>query len=296
MIEAVEKPCFKPEDFDPDGKKPGITAVLRLRNEQDYVEQAFNSILPFFDEFVVVYNQCSDGTPEIVERLAAREPNRIRAFHYVPEVFPQGSAKHAALPAHHVSSLVHYSNFAISKASHRVRLLWDGDMIAAPEPLGRIVAKLQSVRPHTLNWYRSPRKKGWWWFSGINLWDQDGKLFVPKTWPRVRGKKDHGFWSGGRRNIFRHHPIFEVLNTGWLFKTCVGFLYFHVKGMKKDRGIGVYQLEKNPHSIFNNRKLERWIHPELLTFEEYCRIEPAAQSLPKPETLGIRPVRDSARR
>src|SRR5262245_31457272 len=87
--------------------------------------------------------------------------------------------------------------------------------------------------------------------SGVNLWD-------------------HGFWPVGGRNIFRHHPTFEVLNTRSLRQTHLGFVYFHVKGMKKDRGLGVYQLAKNPNSIFNIRKYDpRWTHPELMTFEEY---------------------------
>jgi glycosyltransferase involved in cell wall biosynthesis len=297
MIDVAEKPCFKLEDFDPARKKLGITAVVRLRNEQDYAEQALNSILPFVDEFVIVYNQCSDRTPEIVERFAKQEPNRVKAYHYVPEVFPQGSEKHAALPGHHVSSLVHYSNFALSKATYRILFKWDGDMVAAPEPFGRIVDSLRGIKAWALSWWRSPWKMGWWWCSGVNLWDHNGKIFVPKVRPRVYGKKDLGFWPAGHRNIFRHHPIYEVLNTRWLIKTYVGFAYFHLKGMKLDRGIGVYQLEKNPHSIFKHRYLERrWTNPELMTFQEYCQIEPAARSLPNPETLGIRPVRDCARR
>ena len=297
MIEVVNKPCFKPEDFDPIGKKPGITAILRLRNEQDYLEQALNSILPFFDEFVVVYNQCSDRTPDIVERFAKQEPKRLKAYHYVPEVFPQGSAKHAMLAANHVSSLVHYYNFALSKAAYVIRVKWDGDMIAAPNPLRRIVDGLRSIKAGTLAWWQSPWKMGWWWCSGVNLWDHNGKIFVPKVRPRVYGKKDLGFWPAGRRNVFRHHPTYEVLNTRWLIKTYVGFAYFHLKGMKVDRGLAVYQLEKNPQSIFNVRKFDpRWANPELMTFEDYCRIQPEAQSLPNPETLGIRPVRNCAGR
>jgi glycosyltransferase involved in cell wall biosynthesis len=296
MIEVVEKPSFKPEDFSPVKKKPGITAILRMRNEQDYLAQAFNSIRPFFDEFVVVYNQCTDRTPELVEQFVRQEPYRTRAFHYVPEVFPQGSERHAALPAHHVCSLVHYSNFAYSKASYRICLVWDGDMIAAPGPLGNIVNRLRSIKPRTLTWWRSPWKHGWWWFSGVNLWDHEGKIFVPKTRPKVSGRRDHGFWPAGRRNVYRHDARFEVLNIRWLLPTFVGFAYFHVKGMKKDRGVGVYQLEKNPRSIFNSLKLDpSRTNSELMTFEEYCRIEPIARTLPNPEDLSIWPIRNQGR-
>ena len=291
MIEIVESPSFRPEDFDPSKKKPGVSAILRLRNEEDYLEQALSSILPFFDEFVIVYNQCTDRTPEIVEKFAIKEPQRVKAFHYLPEVFPQGSEMQRKLPADHVNSLVHYCNFALSKATHQVCAKWDGDMIAAPEPLKQIMDRLRRVRGSTLSRWLSPWTMGFWWYSGVNLSDKDGKIFVIKARPRAWGKKDHGLWPVSTINKFRHDPRFELLNLRWLVKTFVGFVFFHVKGMKRDRGAGSYQLEKNPNSPFKKLFEEIWTNPELISFEEYCQIEPAARGLPNPESLGIRPVR-----
>lgn len=291
MVEFVENPSFKPEDFDSSKKMPGVSAIVRLRNEADYLEQALNSILPFFDEFVIVYNQCSDRTPQIVEKFANKEPQRVKAFHYLPEVFPPGSEQHRVLPPNHVSSLVHYFNFVLSKASYQVCARWDGDMIAAPEPFGQVIDRLRSIKPGTLSGWSSPWRMGFWWYKGVNLWDQDGKILVIKSRPTSGGRKDHGFWPAGRRHIFRRYPRGEYLRTWWFIPTFVGFVFFHVKGMKKDRGIGVYQLEKNPNSLYRKPIEETWTNPELVTFEEYCQIEPAARSLPDPASLGIRPVR-----
>jgi glycosyltransferase involved in cell wall biosynthesis len=291
MIEVVENPTFKPEDFDPSKKKLGISAIIRLKNEADYLEKALNSILPFFDEFVIVYNQCTDRTPEIIEEFANNDPQRVRAFHYLPQVFPPASAGQRTLPANHVSSFVHYSNFALSKASYRVCSKWDGDQIAAPNALGRVIDRLRALKPGTLSWWLSPWKMGYWWFSGVNLWDRDGQVFVVKPLPTSGRRKDIGFWPLGRRHIFRHHPRVEYLRTWWFKCSFVGFVYYHVKGMKKDRGIGIYQLEVDPNSSYSKRLKQVWTNPELITFEEYCQIEPAACSLPDPESLGIRPVR-----
>jgi hypothetical protein len=58
--------------------------------------------------------------------------------------------------------------------------------------------------------------------------------------------------------------------------------------MKRDRGVGIYQFEKNPDSMYRQRIERVWTNPELMTFEEYCRLEPAARWLPNPEALGIR--------
>jgi hypothetical protein len=69
-------------------------------------------------------------------------------------------------------------------------------------------------------------------------------------------------------------------------------VFFHVKGMKKDRGIGAYQLERDSLQEESIELIERyWVNPPLVTFEEYCQIEPTARSLPDPELLGIQPVR-----
>jgi glycosyltransferase involved in cell wall biosynthesis len=292
MIETIENPEFKSDDFDPSKKKPGISAIVRLKNEAYYLEQALDSIFPFFDELVIVYHQCTDQTPEIVEKFVKKDPKRVKAFHYLPEVFPQGSEQHRLLPAKHVNSLVYYSNFALSRSSYQICVKWDGDMIAAPDPLKRLLERLRGLKPWTLSWWLSPWRHGYWWHCGVNLWVRDGKIYVVKPRPTSGSRRDHGFWPMGQRRIFRHHSRVEVLDTRWLIPTFVGFLFFHVKGMKRDRGISIYQLERNPSSPYKNRIERMWTNPELFSFKEYCRIEPAARVLPDPESIGIRPVRD----
>jgi glycosyltransferase involved in cell wall biosynthesis len=262
---------------------------VRLRNKEDFAERALASIAPFFDEIIVVYNGCTDRTPEIVERFTAAEPERARAYHYVPEVFPQGTEVHRRLPADHPSSLVHYYNFALSRATRRVCGKWDGDMIAAPGPFGALIEHLRRarvaappldvavVRRILVVQRREPRR-------------QSRPDLCLKTWPRLPGRYDCGFWPAGRAHKFKHNPRFEILRTGALIKSFAGFVFFHLKAMKKDRGAGVHQLERNPSSYYK-KYAEDMRDPEVITFEEYCRIEPAARSLPDPDSLGIRPVK-----
>jgi len=78
MIETVQHPTFKREDFDP--AKSGISAMVRLRNEEDSAAAALEFIQLFFDEFVIVYNQCTDRTPEIVEEFAGSRIARDSAI------------------------------------------------------------------------------------------------------------------------------------------------------------------------------------------------------------------------
>ncbi|HEY7322511.1 MAG TPA: hypothetical protein VIE89_33520 [Candidatus Binatia bacterium] len=291
MTEVVLNPSFNPEDFDPSRKQRGVSAILRLKNEEEYLEMALDSIRPFFDEFVIVYNQCSDRTPDIVAEFARAEPQRVKAFHYVPKVFPPGSNQHRILPSGNVHSLVHYYNFALSKVSYRVCTKWDGDMIAAPDRLGQVIKRLRTIVPGTGSWWLSPWQFGYWWYSGVNLWDEDGNIYIPMSRPAAGRRKDIGFWPVGGRHIFRHYPEAEYLRTWWLKQSFVGFVFFHMKGMKKDRGIGVYEFDKYSNSSYRERIREKWMNPDLMSFEAFCRIEPAANYLPNPESLGIRPAR-----
>ena len=77
MIETVEAPRFRNRDFAAAGKRPGLSALMRLHNEEDFAAAAIASILPFFDEIVIVYNTCTDGTPEIVADSALMNVNEM---------------------------------------------------------------------------------------------------------------------------------------------------------------------------------------------------------------------------
>jgi hypothetical protein len=71
-------------------------------------------------------------------------------------------------------------------------------MIAAPGPLGNIVNRLRSIKPRTLTWWRSPWKLGWWWFSGVNLWDQKERSLFRRRAQRYPGE---GIMAFGRPGV-----------------------------------------------------------------------------------------------
>ena len=75
MIEIVKAPTFRQADFETTGKRPGLSAIVNLKNEEDFAEASLNSILPFFDEIVIVFNGCTDRTPAISLNLRIRTRN-----------------------------------------------------------------------------------------------------------------------------------------------------------------------------------------------------------------------------
>jgi glycosyltransferase involved in cell wall biosynthesis len=78
---------FSPSELD-SPRKPGISAIMRIKNGEDFLEASIESHLPFYDEIVACYNGCTDNTASILEKLARRHPEKIRVFHYEPDVAP----------------------------------------------------------------------------------------------------------------------------------------------------------------------------------------------------------------
>ena len=287
-VEVVEQPSFTLNDFSSSTKKPGLTAIVALRNEEEFAEAALESILPFFDEIVIVYNDCEDRTPEIVARFAEAHPDTVRAYHYVPRVFPRGSRGHRTTPAQSVLSLAHYHNFGLSRASYQVRCKWDGDAIADQNAFGRVIRELRDLEPGTLRWWLSPWRLGYWWYTGVNLWDHDGQILVPRNRLLLGRARDQFFWPAGRLIRHKRMPYTEYLFKRVLVPTYVGCLFFHLKGLKHDRGNHNFYFKENPDSMYRDNLKQHWKRRDLMTFEELVAAVPEVRNLPHPETLGIR--------
>lgn len=287
MIERVEHPTFQNADFDPRRRAPGISAVVRAKNEAQFLEQGVTSILPFADDVVITFNDCTDATSDIVADLARRHPEQIRAYEYVPRVFPSGSDEQRTLPPDHLNSFVFYNNFALSRVRRRVCFLWDSDQIAIPQAFERVVASLRALKPNSAAWWFSPHKWGYWYHQGVNLWARDGKLAVLKARPFMGQRRDHGFYTITPRVRYRHHPLYPILNTRWLWRKRIGVLFYHLKYLKPDHGHGMYQLEHYPNSFYHKMFARIETNPETMTLAELEALEPSVSGLPPPDALGI---------
>jgi cellulose synthase/poly-beta-1,6-N-acetylglucosamine synthase-like glycosyltransferase len=288
MLERVEHPTVQKSDFDPRRRAPGIAAIVRAKNEAQFLEQAVTSILPFADDVVITFNDCTDATPDVVAELARRHPGQIRAYEYVPRVFPPGSDEQRTLPSDHINSFLFYTNFALSRARRRVCFLWDSDQIAIPQAFRKIVRQLRTLKPYAAEWWLSPLKWGYWYYQGVNLWARDGELYVLKTRPLIGTQRDHGFYTLTPRVRYRHHPRYPILNTRWLWRKRIGVLFYHLKYLKPDHGHGMYQLERYPRSYYHESYARIETNPEIWTPEQVAAFEPSLRGLPAPEALGIR--------
>ena len=119
-------------DCEPDhgDRKAGLSAMLRVHNEEAWIEAALDSVLPWVDEAVVVLNLCTDQTVERVSRVQLRSrPGAVRVFDYPFRLHAMGPG-HDDCPADSVRACSYYYNFAQAQARYSHVLKWDGDMVA----------------------------------------------------------------------------------------------------------------------------------------------------------------------
>ncbi len=111
-------------------RQTGLSAMLRVHNEEAWIEAALESVLPWVDEAVVVLNLCTDRTATIVNMIQKKSrPGKVKVFDYPFKLHPMGPG-HDACPSDSVHAAAYYYNFAQAKTTRTHVLKWDGDMVA----------------------------------------------------------------------------------------------------------------------------------------------------------------------
>jgi glycosyltransferase involved in cell wall biosynthesis len=256
-----------------DSRKPGISGFMRLKNEEQFVEMTIESVVGCLDELIIVHNGCTDRTPEIIESCRRRHPDRIRIFEYKPSVFPPGSIEHRQEPMGSPHSLVNYYNYALAKTTHRIAIKIDGDEFYLYRPFKQLTDDLRDSKRSTPIGV-----------SGVNLWDENGEIHVNAHYP-VLGGMDKGFFMVSPQNFFAHYRHYELFTHA--FERSAGILFYHLKGMKKDRGIGNYCLQPRA-TTFSSEKTSKLTSPRLISWQDSSHIIGNLEELPHPATLGLR--------
>ena len=215
-------------------RPPGISAYMRVKNEQQFVRLAIESHLPFYDEIIAVYNDCTDATPQILHDLAAKYPQKIKVFHYLPQVVPTATKEHTQTPTASVHSMANYYNYALSQCAYRVAVKLDADHLAIPCKLAPLIKTIRTdMAADKLKVYT---------FSGINLIrDQADNLTVSPPPPHrvFSGNGDifyHQIHTGGMFYQRRRVEHFEVPDKKPPHREYryMGIMYFHLKWLKKE--------------------------------------------------------------
>jgi len=93
-------------------KQDGISVIMRVKDEKDWIETSITSIKTIADEIIVVDNGSTDGTFQIIDNIRSEEENLIKLSQR-PDL-----------------DFVSLSNHVLEQAEYRWVINWDGDMVA----------------------------------------------------------------------------------------------------------------------------------------------------------------------
>ena len=107
----------------------GITAMIRVKNEEKNIERVLNNCLDIFDEIVVVDNGSIDNTVKIVKKIQKYNTTKVGIYLYIYPFNVARCERKNSCPEDSVHSLAYFYNYALSKCSKTYVCKWDGDMI-----------------------------------------------------------------------------------------------------------------------------------------------------------------------
>ena len=112
----------------------GLSGIIRAKNESRFLEACIDSCVNVLDELVIVYNDCTDSTPEIIERKVKQYPGKIKAYPYNYNVVSHNLTREEfeyakALPEDSLQLHSNQCNYALSKVTCKYAVKIDADQI-----------------------------------------------------------------------------------------------------------------------------------------------------------------------
>ncbi|MDH3000859.1 hypothetical protein A1D23_10365 [Chelonobacter oris] len=246
VMEIVD-PIVDFTHFSPINRKNGISGFMRLRNEAEFLALVIESWLPLLDELIIVYNNCQDNTGEIALDYMNKFPDKIKCYHYIPIVYPQGSSNYKTLLSNDFHSLVNYYNFALSKTTYKWALKIDGDLILPWEKINEIKTYYYDMTLNHQNFYLA--------ISGVNIIDDKKAIYVPSSSKFCGLNGDLCLFRVDHDTIFKKASETEILDLSNRVKLKNIFGYYHMKFIKSDYGVGNYDFINNPDSNYYAKTL-----------------------------------------
>ena len=165
--------------------KDGLSGIMRVKNEARFVANSIDSCIEALDELVIVYNDCTDESPEIIERKRQQYPDKIKvyaynhnvlAFNLTDEDFEYAVSLPEDSPRLHCSEC----NYALSKVTYKYALKIDPDQVYFADEL----KKWRDVCSRTVkvNW-KARCVVGWIFMMCITLYRRMSMKFgKPCLW------------------------------------------------------------------------------------------------------------------
>jgi glycosyltransferase involved in cell wall biosynthesis len=136
----------------------GVSGIMRVKNDADFIAASIDSCVDALDELVVVYNDCTDNSADVIEQMRQKYPEKIRVFEYPHKVLGVGLTKEEyniamSLPDDSPALLCNYYNFALAKVQYEYAIKIDADQIYFSSELAKwcdIVRNEESAKGNSL--------------------------------------------------------------------------------------------------------------------------------------------------
>lgn len=114
--------------------KSGLSGIMRVRNEERFIESCIDSCINSLNELIVVYTGCTDNTESILIRKVKQYPEKLKIYKYEYDVLWYGLNREEYDIAINLSDsdprlYSNLCNFALSKVSYKYVVKIDSDQI-----------------------------------------------------------------------------------------------------------------------------------------------------------------------
>lgn len=114
--------------------KDGLSGIMRLKNEAIFISDCIDSVIDALDELIIVYNDCTDETPVIVEQKRKQYPTKIRVYPYEHHLYSYNLSRSEydyamSLPEDSPFLFCNQCNYAFSKVRYKYAMLVDVDQL-----------------------------------------------------------------------------------------------------------------------------------------------------------------------
>lgn len=117
-----------------DNLLPGVSGMMRVKNDGQFIEACVESCISALDELIIVWNDCTDNSTEVIERMRQRYPDKIKTYEYKYKVYSTNLTKDEyeyakSLPKDSPHLLCNYYNFCLSKVTREYAVKIDADQM-----------------------------------------------------------------------------------------------------------------------------------------------------------------------
>lgn len=114
--------------------KNGLSGLIRTRNEAHLLSSCIDSCIDSLDELIVVYNDCTDNTAEVLEEKRKQYPRKLKVYAYNNKVLSFDLTREEyeyakTLPDDSPRLYCNQCNFGLSKMQYKYAVKIDADQI-----------------------------------------------------------------------------------------------------------------------------------------------------------------------